>query len=134
MFGGPGWFADILHVSLVMDGPKIEEDWERHVIPWHPYKGHVAMYGTNSTLTGKVIVTAPDHKKIWHNGLKVQIEEYCHFADPFASTDFQSLEAMIASPGYIEGKMEFSFEVKLDSSKGYWHETYYGKSFSLRHM
>ena len=70
-FGGPGWFADVLNLSIQLDGPYVEEDGENFIIPWHRYKGRVVMCDTRGKLTGKLIAVAPPSHKIWHNGVKV---------------------------------------------------------------
>lgn len=131
--GGPGWFADVLNITIDLQGPRIEEDGESYIIPWHPYKGSVIMCDVASKISGRVIITAPAPHKIWHYGVKVQIEEYAHFTDPFVSTDYITYEEKIANEGYIVGSTEFNFEIDLLKSNACWHESYNGKSFGLKH-
>lgn len=131
-WGGPGWFADVLEVTIKVDGPQTEEPGESYIIPWHPFKGTVTMCNITGIVTGKVVITAPAPHKVWHNGIKVLIEEYAHFVDPFVSTDYGKLEEIISPAGYIIGSMEFPFAINLENSTCHWHESYDGKSFGLK--
>ena len=70
-FGGPGWFSDVLTVNVELNGPRILEDGESYIIPWHPYKGSVVMCDADGKLSGKVLVTAPSPHKVSHYGIKV---------------------------------------------------------------
>lgn len=132
MFLGPGWFADVLEVTIKVDGPQTEEPGESYIIPWHPFKGTVTMCNITGVVTGKVVITAPAPHKVWHNGIKVLIEEYAHYVDPFVSTDYGKMEEMIAPAGYIQGTVEFPYAINLESSPCHWHESYDGKSFGLK--
>lgn len=134
MFSGPGWFADILNVTICIDGPRIDEDWAQHMIPWHPFKGSLTMIETDSKITGKVIVRSLTKGPVYHHGVKIQIEEYVHFVDPFMTTDYLIFEENVSPAGAFDGVQELSFEIDLKNASGYWHETYHGKTFSLRHM
>ena len=72
-FGGPGWFADVLNITIDLHGPRIEEDGESYIIPWHPYKGSVIMCDVSGKISGRVVITAPAPHKVWHYGVKVII-------------------------------------------------------------
>jgi hypothetical protein len=68
----------------------------------HAYKERVKVFESNETIRGVLRAIAPEPHKIWHNGIKVVLEEYITYLDPFVSNEIFTCQVQVAPAGYLE--------------------------------
>ena len=114
--GGPGWIKDIVDITLSLDDSPIlvKDNGSTFTIPVEAYTGQAPLFNSNSTIRGKVTVTAPPDAKIYTREINIRLSEYVTFVDPYVTNELQdaSTERNISdAERYIEGSEEFPFEV-----------------------
>jgi len=135
-FGGPGWFADVFNVEIVLDKLReIDDPGDPFVLPWNSWTGKCCLFLVNEVISGKIIVNSPPHRSVWHGGITVRVEEYLMGPETYGATESCALEILVLEPGYIKGETVVPFSLDLAQLEGaVWNEWYSGKLLSLRHL
>lgn len=174
---GPGWFVDPCDVRISLDdsptpgsgpssgpgpgrGPPLLRDagaggdGEVFSDPWYAYDGSMSLFcGRDAVVSGAVTVTTSTGAQVQHLGIKVIIEEYIHFMDPYVPTRLKYICDTISEEGYVTGEVTYPFRLPLDklseaasqhanssTVKGeypnltHWLNSYNGNSFAIRHI
>mmetsp|Transcript_22644 Transcript_22644/g.29389 ORF Transcript_22644/g.29389 Transcript_22644/m.29389 type:complete len:371 (+) Transcript_22644:225-1337(+) len=135
-FGGPGWFADVFELEIELDkNAEIDDPGDPFILPWNTWTGKCVLFETTDTITGKLKVSAPPNRKVWHSVITVRLEEYLVGPESYGASESCALEVEVKEPGYLQGETEIPFELKLEDIEGAtWNEWYTGKLLSLRHL
>lgn len=84
----------------------------------------------DETISGKIKVTAPEGRTVWHWGVNLKLECTISFFESLRTIDLDAKEVQIAEPSYVEGTLEIPFEINIDPSL---IESYDGEMFGVRH-
>ncbi|CAM9860139.1 unnamed protein product, partial [Heterosigma akashiwo] len=59
-FGGPGWFADVFELEIVLDKQcEVDDPGDPFVLPWNAWTGKCFLFETTDVITGIVKITSP---------------------------------------------------------------------------
>ena len=116
--GGPGWIKDILDLELTLDNspPFVRDQGSIFTIPSESYSGHAPLYDSKSTIKGKVIITSPPDCTIFTQQIGIRLNESVTFVDPYITNELQDAttdKKLSESERYIDGRLEFPFEIDL---------------------
>jgi hypothetical protein len=108
-----------------------------------------------AVISGTVTLTTAQQRKVHHLGVKVTVEEYIHFMDPYVPTRLKYVNDTIAQEDTVEGETVYPFRIPLSSLRKaaakaaplvsgdktgeypnltHWLNSYTGNSFAIRHM
>ena len=110
------WWGGSIEVLLYLEnGANIDDEGEMFMVPWHASDGTASMYDMDQPINGKVRLVVESGKQVVHDGLKIVLEQYIHFRDPFVSTDLGECSITLCAPGTLEGVTEYPFSLRLNA-------------------
>lgn len=109
----------------------------------------------NAVVSGTVTLKTSNQRKVHHLGVKVTIEEYIHFLDPYVPTRLKYVSDTICQEGLVDGESIYPFSIPLSTlnkaaaqavlsspsnhlgvypNLTHWLNSYTGNSFAIRHL
>ena len=130
---GPGWFNDILAVSVYFDA-----DLETYSAIPHTYKTYDGesrvehyrpLFSSGAPVRGFVRITAPLGRTVAYNGVTVRLESGFFTLDDFNTKELFEADVEAAPAGSVTGTVDVPFVFPGVAL----YESYEGDLFSIRH-
>jgi len=125
--GGPGWFKDVFEVEVEIDG---EREIASHSLL---FQEKCQLFGADESVHGRVKITPPPNRTVWHDGVYVEVESNLSFFETLTTKDVKEISAEIQQPGYISEEAVIEFELDLRKLSKDFLETYDGELFNMHH-
>jgi hypothetical protein len=121
-------------VEVVVEADDCHDEGKVYMEPWHAASDFGKICDMDDIIRGTLRIT-PRETGLTHGGIKVILEQYVHFKDPFVFTELGEKEIVLAEPGELINATSFPFEIKLNSrhDRVHWMEGFSGEAFGLRH-
>jgi len=70
-------------------------------------------FDIDGKVTGRIHINIPNGQQVYHNGLKVSLEQYVAFLYPKLTADLFRIDLLLSKEGILEGNNTIPFEIPL---------------------